>query len=147
MSKDTDGRLYFYASRYSATSPGVLVHGAYSDLAGIGVEDYASKWKLMGDASSFNTTTVYDASVGGVNGGGIINIQTCAGQGLQVLFCNWNNKGTNTFADSLLMVSLGVWSTQQYPRLNAYPVDNQWGLNDRDWETKLEDPVLRRSVC
>lgn len=130
MSKDTDGRLYFYAARYNATYAGFQTHGAYSDLAGIGVEDYASKWSYWGGATSFSGTKVYTNKS---TGAGIINLELCAGQGQQLLFCNWNNKGTNTLADSLLMVSLGVWSTQQYPRLQAYPNDNDWGYNTIDW--------------
>lgn len=132
MSKDTDGRMYFYAAKYNATTAGAQVHGAYSDLAGIGVEDYASKWEYLGGAASFGASTVYNNSVI-ANGAGIINLQTCAGQGEQMLFCNWNNQGTNSLADSLLLVSLGVWSTQQYPRLAAYPDDYEWGYNSSDW--------------
>lgn len=132
MSKDTDGRLYFYAAKYNATYAGAQIHGAFSDLAGIGIEDYAKKWNNWGDEFSFSNTTVYN-NVVTVTGAGIINIQTCAGQGQQLLFCNWNNQGTNAFADSLLMVNLGVWSSQQYPRLNPYPIDNQWGYNSSDW--------------
>ena len=130
MHKDTDGRLYLYAGKYNATYPGNIVHGAYSDLAGIGVEDYAAKWNNWGDEFAFSNTKVFSYGSGG---SGIINLQTCAGQGEQLLFCNWNNKGTNTLADSLIVVSLGVWSTQQYPRLQAYPTDAQWGYNIRDW--------------
>lgn len=132
MSKDTDGRMYFYAAKYNATYAGAQTHGAYSDLAGIGVEDYASKWEYMGDAASFGASTVYNNIVT-ATGAGIINLEVCAGQGEQLLFCNWKNQGTNSLADSLLVVSLGVWSTQQYPRLSAYPDDYQWGYNSSDW--------------
>tara|TARA_R110000850_G_scaffold207423_2_gene333614 strand:- start:5777 stop:9073 length:3297 start_codon:yes stop_codon:yes gene_type:complete len=130
MSKDTDGRLYFFAGKYHPTYAGVEILGAFSDLAGIGIEDYAAKWNNYNDEFAFINAHVFKY---GVTGSGIINIQSCAGQGQQLLFCNWNNQGTNLYADSLLMVNLGVWSSQQYPRLQPYPKDNQWGYNSSDW--------------
>ena len=130
MSKDTDGRLYLYAAVYHATFAGNFMRGAYSDLSGIGIEDYASNWKLWGDEFAFTNTQVFGY---GFAGAGIINIQTCAGQGEQLIFGNYNNQGTNSLADSLMMFSMGIWSTQQYPRVQAYPIDAQWGYNYRDW--------------
>ena len=36
------------------------IHGAFSDLAGIGIEDYAKKWNNWGDISPVGDTTVYN---------------------------------------------------------------------------------------
>lgn len=137
MNKDTDGRLYLYGAISTPSAQGSSIRGAYSDLAGIGVEDYASKWQLMGDATAFANADVYTNATGG----GLWQIQTCAGQGEQLLFCNYQANlvsGSppvliNTYAYSLMMFSLGGWSTQQYPRLNSFPDDYQWGYNTRDF--------------
>ena len=122
--KDTDGRLYLYACNLQNNE----VYGAYSDLMGIGVESYAADWNNFGDESDFDQTQVakfYSTS----SGGGLQNIIGAPGQGEQLLFCNYNNIGTNAYDDSLVVVVLGGWTTQQYPRLSPYPNDNQWGYD------------------
>lgn len=135
MSKDTDARLYFYGAISTPSNLGSSIRGAYSDLAGIGVEDYAAKWSLFNDALLFTDADIYQNPTGG----GLWQIQICAGQGEQLLFCNYESKSTsggaliNTYTYSLMMFSLGGWSTQQYPRLNPFPDDNQWGYNTRDY--------------
>jgi hypothetical protein len=126
--KDTDGRLYIYACNLQNNE----VLGAYSDLMGIGVESYASTWYNFGDEFNFDDTQVakfYSTSAGG----GVQNVVGAPGQGEQLLFCNYNNIGTNTYDDSLIVLILGGWSTQQYPRLQPYPNDNQWGYDTQVW--------------
>ena len=53
--------------------------------------------------------------------------------GQQLVLCNWDNNGTNAFANSVLALSFGMWATQINPRLAAYPDDSQWAHNTQDW--------------
>lgn len=137
MSKDTDGRMYLYAAKASASKKGSSICGAYSDLSGVGIEDYGAKWSLMGNQTVFTDSKIYtNADI--TAGAGLWNIHTCAGQGAQLLFFNHESHGigagtTNTYQYSLFMSHLGGWSTQQYPRLQPYPNDNQWGYNTIDY--------------
>jgi hypothetical protein len=126
--KDTDGRLYLYAIDLSQ----ILILGAYSDLMGIGVDAYGAEWENWTDSLNFDTAYVADFR-GSSTGGGVKNIVGVSGQGEQLLMCNYNNIGTNAFDDSLSMLTLGGWTSQQYPRLQPYPNDNQWGYNTQTW--------------
>jgi hypothetical protein len=143
--KDTDGRLYLYACNVNKN----LLFGAYSDLAGISVEDYASKWLRWGDELNFNATRVSSFVNPTFSGGGIQNIVGVAGQGEQMLFTNYNNIGTNAYDNSLTMVTLGGWSTQQYQRLQPYPNDNQWAYDTQTWipfDLPAQNSVWSRSA-
>lgn len=130
MTLDTDGRLYLYVVRLDKT----IVHGAFSDLVDVSVEDYAAKWSQYGDnVGFFGNNRVIEFSTPTNFGGGCENIKAVAGAGDVLLFCNWKNIGTNSFATGLQMISLGGWSSQQYPRLQPYPLDNQWGYDLHSW--------------
>jgi len=126
---DTDARLYLYTLNINKN----YLYGAYSDLAGITVNDYASDWSLYADAVSMGTAYVSKFRTASAAGGGIKNICGAAGQGSQLLFCNTNAIGTNTYKDGLHLLHFGGWSTQQYPKLTPYADDNQWGYNTHDW--------------
>lgn len=131
MVLDTDGRLYIYLNNLDKT----IIHGGFSDLAGVSVEDYAAKWSqyggttgLFGNSRVIEFETPFTGAVGGLT-----NIKAVAGQGEILLFCNWENIGTNSFADGLQMLTLGGWSSQQYGRLQPYPKDNEWGYDLHTW--------------
>lgn len=127
--KDTDGRLYIYVNTLDQN----WIHGAYSDLMNVGVESYATSWSNWGDEFAFDDTNVATFFAPTNSGGGIKNIVAAPGQGEQLLFCNYNNIGPNTYEDSLIMVTLGGWTSQQYPRLSPYPNDNQWSYDTQTW--------------
>jgi hypothetical protein len=130
LALDTDGRLYIYINKLSKT----IIHGGYSDLAGVSVEDYAKKWYQYGDnTGSFANSRVIEFETPTATGGGCQNIKAVAGQGEILLFCNWENIGTNSFGDGLHIITLGGWSSQQYGRLAPYPLDNQWGYDLNTW--------------
>ena len=127
---DTDGRLYIYINKLSKT----IIHGGYSDLAGVSVEEYAKKWYQYGDnTGTFANSRVIEFETPTHTGGGCENIKAVAGQGEIMMFCNWTNTGTNSFADGLHIITLGGWSSQQYGRLQPYPIDSQWGYDLNTW--------------
>ena len=122
---DSDGRIYLYVVNVNK----YIVYGAYSDLAGVGVSEYGYKWKFWSDTITFNNSRALDFG----SSGGIKNIVGVPGQGDNLLFHNWSAAGTNSFKDGLLMSTLGGYGTQQYPKLQPYPEDNQWAYNSRDY--------------
>jgi hypothetical protein len=130
MTMDTDGRMYIYAAQTDKT----IIHGAYSDLMGVSVEDYGETWNLYGDEANFDDTTVLDFQSPIIsNSGGYKNIMATCGQGENLLFGNWENNGTHANADGVHIITLGGWSTQQYGKLHPYPNDNQWGCDTHSW--------------
>ena len=136
LALDTDGRIYIYINKLSKT----IIHGGYSDLAGVSVEEYAKKWYQYGDKTgTFANSRVIEFETPTNAGGGCQNIKAVAGQGEVLLFCNWENIGTNSFGDGLHVITLGGWSSQQYGRLAPYPLDNQWGYDLNTW-TPFDEP-------
>jgi hypothetical protein len=130
MTMDTDGRMYLYVAQTDKT----IIHGAYSDLMGVSVEDYGETWNLYGDETNFDDTNVLNfQSPTSSNSGGYKNIVATCGQGENLLFGNWENNGTHANADGVHIITLGGWSTQQYGKLNPYPNDNQWGCDTHSW--------------
>ena len=130
MTMDTDGRMYIYAAQTDKT----IIHGAYSDLMGVSVEDYGETWNLYGDEANFDDTKVLDFQSPIIsNSGGYKNIMATCGQGENLLFGNWENNGTHANADGVHIITLGGWSTQQYGKLHPYPNDNQWGCDTHSW--------------
>jgi hypothetical protein len=130
MTLDTAGRLYIYINNLAKTT----IHGGYSDLAGVSVEDYAEKWSQYGGTiGSFSNSRVIEFDTPTATGGGVANIKAIHGQGEILMFCNWDNIGSNTFANGLQLMTLGGWSSQQYGRLQPYPLDNQWGYDLNTW--------------
>ena len=127
--KDTDGRLYLYAVALQKT----VVRGAYSDLMNVSVDQYAAEWVNWNnetlDFDDVEVAKFFSTSAGG----GVKNIIGAPGQGEQILFCNYENDGTNAYDDSLTAIILGGWSSQQYPRLTPYPNDSQWGYDTQVW--------------
>lgn len=136
LTLDTDGRLYIYISDLSRR----IVYGGFSDLAGVSVEDYAAKWSQYGGTTgTFSNSRVIEFESPFTTGGGMSNLKAVPGQGEILLFGNWTNIGTNTFANGLQMVTLGGWTSQQYGRLQPYPLDNQWGYDLHTW-TPFDEP-------
>lgn len=130
LTLDTDGRIYVYAVKTDKT----IIHGAFSDLAGISVEDYGEKWSLYGNETNFDNTKVLDCQSPIISGsGGYKNIMAVCGQGENLLFGNWENNGTNLDADGVHIITLGGWSSQQYGKLQPFPNDNQWGMDTHSW--------------
>jgi len=122
---DTDGRIYLYVVNVNK----YIVYGGYSDLSGAGVSEYGYKWYFWSDTTTFNNSRALTFGTSG----GIQNIVGIAGQGENLLFHNWSSAGTNSFKDSLLVSTLGGYGTQQYPKLQPYPNDNQWAYNTKDY--------------
>lgn len=136
MALDSDGRIYIYMAKIGKT----IIHGGYSDLAGVSVEEYAKKWYQYGDnTGSFANSRVIEFETPLASGGGMENIKAVSGQGEILLFGQWKNLGTNSLATGLQMVTLGGWSSQQYGRLQPYPLDNQWGYDLNTW-TPFDEP-------
>jgi len=145
---DTDGRLYVYVMRTGKTQ----LMGAYNDLADQSISKYATDWKLWSNPaiSNLNNSIVIDTTSPAASGGGIKNIIGVPSQGEQLLFCNWANVGTNGQANGLQGILLGMWTTQQYPRLMPYPEDNQWAYNLQDWipfDQPEQNSVWTRTVA
>ena len=129
MTLDTDGRIYLHIVQLSK----LQIQGGYTDLAGVSVEEYADKWNLYANANNLNNSRIIEWSTPTHVGGGFENVKSVAGQGEILIFGQWNNIGTNSQALGIHMITLGGWSTQQYPRLEPYTIDNQWGYDLNSW--------------
>jgi hypothetical protein len=136
MHADFDGRLWVYVGH---STTGQKVYGAFSDMAGVGVEKYALSWSILNDNTVTGTSNfasndpVIDCQSPSGYIGGIINLCSSSGGGSQLLFCNWNNVGTNPLDDGVHMITMGHWATQQYPKRRQFALDRTWACNDTDW--------------
>lgn len=130
MHIDVDGRIYIYARMVNAD----VVGCAYSDCAGIEALEYGRNWQLMGRDPALVTPDLKDAIVldGGACGA-TKNIATTFYNGKQLMLCNWDNNGTNAYANSVMALHFGMWATQINPRLTGYPTDAQYAHNTYDW--------------
>ena len=130
MHMDVDGRIYIYARMLTND----VVSCAFSDCAGVEAIEYGRKWQFMGPDPAVATPEMQHAIVFDPGAcGELANIATTFYNGQQLVLCNWDNNGTNAFANSVLALSFGMWATQINPRLSGYPDDSQWAHNTQDW--------------
>lgn len=130
MHMDVDGRIYIYARMLVNN----VVSCAFADVAGVEAIEYGRTWQFMGPDPAVAIHQMQHAIVFDPGAcGELANIATTFYNGQQLVLCNWDNNGTNAFANSVLALSFGMWATQINPRLAAYPSDSQWAHNTQDW--------------
>ena len=129
---DTDGRIYL---AYVRDTTHTKISGAYSDLQGVSFPNYGKKWVEWGIGTSgvAEPRMVMMQPPAGASDGGIINISGVSGLGSQILFCQWDPDGTNNYKGSIFQLSLGGYSTVNYPELLVYPKDENRGYTTLDW--------------
>lgn len=130
MHIDVDGRLYIYAQ----LKVNRVIGCAYSDCAGIEASEYGRTWNLMGPKPTianpqFQHSVVFNPE----NGGGVANLVSTFYMGKQMVFCNWAPIGTNSYQNSLVALTFGMWATQINPALVGYPSDAEYAHNTQDW--------------
>lgn len=131
MHMDVDGRIYIYARLIGNPN---IISCAYSDCAGIEATEYGKTWQLMGpDPAIANPEMQHAIVFDSGSCGELANIATTFYNGQQMVLCNWDNNGTNAFANSVMALHFGMWATQINPRLTGYPDDSQWAHNTQDW--------------
>jgi hypothetical protein len=130
MHMDVDGRIYIYARMLQND----VVSCAFADCAGVEAIEYGRTWHFMGPDPAVTTPQMQHAIVFDPGAcGELANIATTFYNGQQLVLCNWDANGTNTFASSVLALSFGMWATQINPRLTGYPTDAQYAHNTQDW--------------
>ena len=128
---DTNGRIYL---AYVKAGDHRRIHGAFSDLQGVSFPDYGKAWIEWGEKSGSNNPRMVYLDPAGSNGdGGILNISGVSGIGTQEIFCQWDPDGTNLYKDSIFMLSLGGYTSVNYPSLVEYPLDQNRGYTSLDW--------------
>ena len=129
---DTDGRIYL---AYCTSPNQTKISGAFSDLQGVSFNNYGKKWELWGQktGSTEEPHMVLLQPPAGTGAGGIINITGCSGLGPQEIFFQFDPNGVNTYKHSIFRLSMGGYSTINYPSLMDYPQDQNRSYTTLDW--------------
>lgn len=128
MHIDTDGRIYIYARLLINNLVGV----AYSDTAGQSAIDYGRTWHFI-KAPTATDNLRYSKVIDCGDVGDVANITTTSYDGQQLMFNNWLPNGTNAYQHSIIMMRLGMWATQNYPRYVKYATDSDYTSSTLDW--------------
>ena len=122
---DTNARLYIMYARTAVSE----ILGSFQDLQGANYADYGKNWTHWGYTGSGSASR----RIANLPDGKLINISGVPGIGSQDLFCQFEPDGTNNYDGSIFKLSLGGYSTVNYPALNEYPEDNNRGYSTLDW--------------
>ena len=123
---DTDGRIQL---AYVKASDHREMHGAFSDLQGVSFPDYGKAWIEWGE----DISGVPIPRMTKLGDGGIVNISGVPGIGGQDIFFQWDPDGTNLYKDSIFLLSMGGYTSVNYPSLLEYSLDQNRGYTTLDW--------------
>ena len=131
MWHDSDGRIYL---AYVESGTHRRMHGAFSDLQGVAFPDYGKEWTEWGEKGGSKTPRMLHFNPPAATGaGGVTNISGVSGTGSQQIFCQFDPAGTNNYKDSIFLLSMGGYTTVNYPALVEYPLDQNRGYSTLDW--------------